>query len=134
MASPSLELWGAVVAALKGDAAVAALVGDRVYDRVPVDAPFPYLSIGDTWETEDDADCLDAVEIGLRVDAWSRTVGGAEVRRIADAVRRALHNAELTLIENAIVMIEHRRTDTLRDPDGLTQHASIELSATVEIA
>lgn len=134
MASPSLELWGAVVAALKADNAVTAFVADRVFDRVPADAVFPYLSLGSTWEIEDDAECIDAVDVGLRVDVWSRTVTSAEVRRIADAVRRVLHRAEFDLPENALAMIEHQRTDTLRDADGLTLHSILEFSATVEIA
>jgi len=130
--SPSLELQGAVVVALK--ASLVDLAGDRVYDSIPTSAVFPYVSFGASWEAPDDAECIDAVAIGFRVDVWSRATGFAEVRRIADAVRRALHNADLSLSENALVMIQHERTDTMRDPDGLTSHAALEFSATVEIA
>jgi hypothetical protein len=42
----SLDLQKAVVARLKADAGVTALVGQRIYDRVPPDAVFPYVSLG----------------------------------------------------------------------------------------
>ncbi len=130
--SPSLELQGAVVAALKGNATLAALIGDRVFDNVPTDAPYPYVSLGASWETPDDAECIDGMDVGFRIDVWSRAIGFAEARRIGDVVRRALHNADLSLSENALVMIQHERTDVMRDPDGLTSHVAIEFSAVVE--
>lgn len=132
--SPSFELQAAVVGALKASSALIELVADRVFDNVPTTAAFPYVSLGASWGAQADAECVEAVEIGFRVDVWSRTVGYGETHRIADAVRRALHNADLTLTSNALVMIEHERTDVMRDPDGSTSHAALEFSATVEIA
>ena len=132
--SPLLELVGAIVPRLKGDGAVSALVAERILDRVPLSAVFPYASFGSAWEIQDDAECIGGVEIGFRIDVWSRAVGLAETSRIANAVRRALHNAEMNLAENALVMIEHRRTDTMRDPDGLTTHAALEFMAVIETA
>lgn len=127
--SPTLELWGAIVARLK--TSVTAL-GGRVYDSVPAAATFPYLSLGGTWEVQADAECIGAREIGIRLDVWSRAVGSAEARAIADVVVRDLHEAEIELTQNALAMLEHRRTDVMRDPDGLTSHAAIELAAVVE--
>lgn len=132
--SPDLEVRDAVVATLKAAPAVVALVGDRIFDRVPLNAEFPYLTIGPSWEIPDDADCLEAVEIGFRISAWSRAVGAAEALAIANATRRALRDADLELAVNALADFEYRRGDTLRDPDGLTTQAILEFSATVEIA
>lgn len=134
--SPDLELQGVIIARLKADPDVSALVEQRVYDKVP-DAPtFPYVSLGPTEELSDDATCGDGTLTGfaitLQIDCWSRTVGFPEVKRVADAVRRALVGEELALNENALVYFEHRITRTLRDPDGLTSHAALTFEAFAE--
>lgn len=41
MSDPSLSLQRAVFDALRGDPAVAALVGSRIYDQPPAGAAFP---------------------------------------------------------------------------------------------
>lgn len=132
--SPELELWDAITAVLKESPDVAALVGDRIFDRVPLKAQHPYLTLGPSWEVLDDADCLEAAEIGFRISAWSRAVGKAEALAMAHAAKRAILNAEIALPVNALAMLEFRRSDTLRDADGLTTQAVLEFSATVEIA
>lgn len=131
--SPTLELQGAIVARLKAYAALTALVGTRVLDPVPVGAAFPYVSIGPSDELQEDAECVEAVVVTMQIDAWSRQPGIAEVSRIADAVRAALHRYALTLSTNALVEIEHRQTRRLRDPDGQTNHAAVEFTATIEV-
>jgi hypothetical protein len=125
MANPELELQDAIVRALKAESLT-------VYDSVPANAAFPYVSIGPVTSVQDDADCIDGMEITIQVDVWSRAVGVGEAGRITDTVRRALHRAEFELTENALVMIEHTNSRRLRDPDGLTLHAVIEFRALVE--
>jgi hypothetical protein len=139
MASPVLELQGAIVTALKADAAVAAIVGARVYDHVPrsatsgeITADYPLLGLGSMEEITDDAECIAGSEVFVSVDAWSRSVGRPEALKLAHAVKLALHNAELTLTENALVELFHLTTRTLRDSDGLTTHAVIEFRAITE--
>lgn len=130
--SPSLELQGAVVARLKADAALAAIIGARVYDNVPSAAQFPYVSLGYWQETPEDVDCIEGAEIFGRIDVWSRSVGKVEALRAAEAVRSAMHHAEMDLTSNALVELEWVRTDVLNDPDGLTVHAIVEVRALIE--
>lgn len=137
--SAALDLQGAIVAAIKASAPVSAIVADRVYDHVPrspttgvVTAAYPLVAISDWQELPDEADCIDGAEINVTIDAWSRAVGFPEVHKLAAAVKRALHKAELDLGDTALVMIEHDGTRTLRDPDGLTSHAVITFRALIE--
>ena len=132
MASPSLELQGAIVARLKGSAGLTALVGSRVYDAVPSNAVFPYVTVGEGDETSDDADCIDGFEISLDIDVWSRGVGFPEAKRISDEIRKALKSPELKLTQNALVYFNHRQTRFLRDPDGKTSHAVLTFEAFAE--
>lgn len=123
MASPSLELQGAIVARLKAWAGLSGTVNERVYDAVPAGAAFPYITVGEGDETSDDADCIDGFEISLDIDIWSRANGYPEAKRISDEVRKAIKSADLALPTNALVDFRHRQTRFLRDPDGLTSHA-----------
>jgi len=139
MTSPAHELQLAIVAQLKGDAAVTALVAQRVYDDVPSETQrasrtggsWPYVSMGPSDETSDNADCIDGFEITVQIDVWSQDVGYPEARRIADAVRRAL-KTDLDLTDNAMVSFEHRVTRYLPDPNPLVRRAAMTFTALVE--
>lgn len=132
MSSPSLELQGAIVARLKADAGVTAEIAGRVYDSVPGSLLFPYVSFGPEQTLFDDIGCGKGFEVTMQIDAWSRRPGFPEVKRVAEAVRAALHGYELPLADNALVSFEHRQTRVFRDPDGLTNHAALEFVALVE--
>ena len=134
MTSPSLELQGVIVSRLKADSAVRGLVADSVYDNVPKDAGYPRITLGATDETSDDADCIEGLAISFQVDCWSQAVGFPQVRQMSDAVRRSLHDVDLTLTDNALVSLTHRQTRVFRDPDGLTSHAAMTFDAFVEVA
>lgn len=123
MSSPSFELQVAIVTRLKAAAAVTAFVGNRVYDNVPEEPTFPYITVGEGDETSDDADCVDGFEISIDIDVWSRAPGFPEAKRISDEIRKALKTPELTIPTNALVYFRHRQTRFLRDPDGKTSHA-----------
>lgn len=134
----SYDLEVVVIAALRADEAVSAIVGARIYDRVPSSPAqiSPYISMGPSDASQDDADCIEAEEITFQVDCWSwgdgEAFGSAEVRQLSGAVKRCLHDAELALSENALVTLDHRITRVMRDPDGVTNHAAMTFSAFVE--
>jgi hypothetical protein len=130
---PDLELQGLIVNRLKADPALVSLVGNRVYDVAPENAPFPYVTYGPTFTVQDDAECIDGHEVSIQLNSWSRAVGFPECKRINDAMRACLHDVDgLALTQNALVYLLHRQTQTVRDPDGLTNHGIVTLSAYVE--
>ncbi|WP_457811269.1 DUF3168 domain-containing protein [Sinorhizobium meliloti] len=135
MASPELELQGAIVARLKADVGLMALV-NGVYDQPP-DTAFAtpkesYVTIGEAQFLRDDATCVNGGEVYLTLHAWSRKVGYPVANQIADAVAEILHLAPLTLATNRLISIMHRQTRVFRDTDGLTSHAVIDFVANVE--
>ncbi|MBO9194329.1 DUF3168 domain-containing protein [Rhizobium sp. 16-449-1b] len=131
MASAELELQGAIVARLKADAALTALVGGRVYDQPPSPATYPYVTIGEAQTLRDDATCISGSKVYLTLHGWSTAVGYPEAKRIAEAVAESLHLAPLALPTNHLISLMHRQTRTLRDVDGLTSHAVIDFVASV---
>lgn len=139
---PALDILQRVVAALKADTAVSALVGSKVFDRPPhkdgePDVPSPYISLGPHDTTTDDlADCVDNVIVAFQVDAWSWGSGEAysraEASKLAAAIRAALHLKDMTLSSGKVTRPIHRQTRMLRDPDG-TNHAAMAFEARVSV-
>lgn len=132
MTSPSFELQKLIYDRLTGNPALSTLIGTRVYDRVPDNPTFPYVSFGPSDEVSDDADCIDGFEVTMQLDVWSRAVGFPECRRIVDAVRNALPEDGILLADNALVTFNHRISRVFRDPDGLTSHGAMTFEAFVE--
>lgn len=134
MPAPSIELQGAIHAALKGDASLMALV-NGVYDRVPKDpwgAVMGYISFGPEFTVYEDDDCLSIEEINLQIDVWSRQVGRVHCKQIVDRVRLVLLTLpELT--EHALVLADAPLSRVSPDPDGLTMHGIINLRFVVEV-
>lgn len=133
MTDVTLDLHAAVYDALIANTLVGSLVDDRIYDRPPKGATFPYVSFGPVNALTDDADCITGYEVAMQIDVWSRAAGSVEAKQVADAVRRALvGDGGLDLTDNALVVLVHRVTRVMRDPDGITTHAAINFTALVE--
>lgn len=129
----SLALQKAVIETLRTDVAINSLVGGRIYDNPPNNPPFPYITIGPDDCLPSRAACYDGSEVTFQIDAWSRSPGFVEAKRIAEAVRVALTDAPLDLSPDyRLVDIALEASRTLRDPDGLTSHAVISFRALTE--
>lgn len=138
----SFELLAAALTRLRAMPAITSLVGNRIYDRAPADqsgkvsVPFPYISCGPSSSIPDDYDCLYGEEVTIQIDAWSSGPGEAfstvECRKICDAVKRALHDVDLTLSVNALVSIQWELTRILSDPNPAIKHGVVQFTATIE--
>lgn len=139
--SASLELQAAIVAALKADSAVKAIVGQspntRVFDNVPrnssgtITADYPLVSLGPKQVVSDDADCITGFEITVQIDCWSRAVGFGEVERLADAVRECLivMTGDSPVV-NDLVLFEFQDM-SIRREEGTTSHAILSFRALI---
>lgn len=125
MSDPSLEMQAAIVAALKQGGALPAEVGGRVFDKVPADAAFPYVSLGPLQVLPDKAGCINGAELFQQIDVWSRASGYPEAKKIAVAIVAKLDDQPLNVEGHDAIVFEHSDTRYLRDPDGLTSHAVI---------
>lgn len=120
----SLPLQAAIVQALKADTELQALVGDRIYDRVPSPVVAPYITVGDVQIVDDSSACLSLAEYSGQVDCWSEGVGYPEVKRIGAAVVRVL-DAKLPLDGGAVVIHRIASLSYGRERDNLTSRAII---------
>lgn len=132
MSNPDLELQGGMYTVLISDDALKQHVGSGVYDVVPGDAAVPYVAIGEAQFIRSDSSGVLSGDIYLTLHAWSQEVGFREVKEIAGCVVDALHHAGIPLPTYRLVSINHRQTRVMRDPDGQTSHAVINMVAFVE--
>lgn len=118
----TLPVRAAIVAALRADAAVGAIMGDRIYSRAPDAVVFPYSSfgpvIGEPWEGA----TLSGWEQSAQIDTWSRQPGGVEALSAMAAIGAALHRAPLAVAGHEFVLINLELQTLMNDPDGVTTH------------
>lgn len=127
----------AIYATLKASSALSnAFAGPpRVYDDVPKNPAFPYITIGDDQITDDgsDGECVDAQEIFSTIHVWSRELGKIECKRINDAVRMAL-TADFAVEGFALTLAQFRDSRVLQDPDGITKHGIVTFRFLIDAA
>lgn len=132
--SAAAELQKALYEALVADVGVSALVDGRVYDNVPEDAEFPYISFGPTDEIDEEEAVAQQEEHFVQIDVWDRSNARlAPAKRVSDAVKVALHRAELALPAPYVVSnlsIPQKRV--FLDRDGVTAHAVLSVRAEIE--
>ena len=121
-ASPLPAAWAVQVAVYAALEAAPDLGGVRVHDDVPDEPVFPFVTVGEG-RVSDYPGLPGAREHELRVHAYSRWGGRAELKRIEAGVRAALHDAELTLTDHRLAQCRHVFSDVIRRPDQETFHA-----------
>ena len=124
-------LQKAVVAALKGDAAVSALIQGRVYDQAPEGALCPYLALG-RCESRPVAADGGGVEQRLTLTGVSRFAGSEEAKAVAAAVRACLHEAVLEADGVRTATLRATFADVFRAGDGRRTYAVVRLRAVTE--
>lgn len=132
MASPDFELQVAIVGRLKAFQPLQELVGNGIYDLPSPSVKLPYVTIGEADLHRADVTCKLSDEIHITLHAWSEKPGYSEVKRIASSVSDALHHYPLAVAGYRLISIDHTKTRTFRDPDGMTSHAVIEFTAYIE--
>lgn len=121
MADPSFALQVALFDRL------AAEVSCPIYDSVPMDAPFPYVSLDYEISSNDDP-LASRRDIRLfYLSVWSDFKGQEEVKRLMAEIDAATHERPLPLTTGRVVSIRVDRKQTNREPDGVTYQGSVTL-------
>lgn len=104
-----------------------ALIGQRIYDRVPKNGQFPYVTIGIAQGINQTAcDCVTDWEAIAEVHVWSREVGFPEAKMIGKACDDALAQRYPVLNGMRVGWFETLGQRWLNDPDGLTTHGVLD--------
>lgn len=125
----------AIIAALKANAGVTSLVGQRIYDEPPSSVTFPYLHISSIEPAAWDTSCTQGATVQIGLQAHSRaTQGRVEATRIAEAVQATLHRNEGALTVTGYNLIEmiFQTYVADRDPEGRGFTARMAFQALLE--
>ncbi|MDE3061210.1 MAG: DUF3168 domain-containing protein [Pseudomonadota bacterium] len=114
-----LPLQEAVYTALTGDSTLMALI-TGVYDRPPEGTVFPYVTLGESVG----ADWSNAGTVGMEhvfsVRVWSRQGGRKEAATIMERLHTLLHEANLTVTGQTLVMMKFSASQITLENDGWT--------------
>jgi len=100
-------------------------VGDRVYDRAPGSATFPFAHLGPTLGgTEVETQSGEGWETVVTLEVWSRYAPGRkEAADALAAIHAALQNVDLSLSGGfAVVMLRLIDSRIMDEDDGVTTH------------
>lgn len=124
MADSARALQKAVYDTLSVDTPLKALIGDppRLYDRVPQNTAYPYLTLGDIqtrdWSTVTEA----GADHRLTLHVWSAGHGRLECRDILDRAYTLLHDQNVALSGHTLVRLQFQSSEVFLDPDGKSYH------------
>jgi len=114
MSDPLLALKTALYVALSDALSV------PVYDHVPQDSSYPYVSFGPF--DANNADYLSdrKEEVSIYLSVWSEYRGQTEVMQIMSDIYTALHGKKPAMSAGRIVRILVRSRESNLEPDGVT--------------
>lgn len=132
--SPSNDLQKSIYLALLAAPAVHAICAGRIYDGRPKESDFPCITFGPSDFTPADVDGIDRRTEALQLDCWVRERSGrlSPARALVDAVKAALHEAELALETHALARLHVSIARAFMDADGKTGHGVVLLEADIE--
>jgi hypothetical protein len=134
MTTPAAELQKAVFDALIADAALAAIVGARIFDHAPAKVHFPYISFGRTsiydWSTGTES----GSEQLFTLHIWSKAKGKKETLDIMEHARALLNDAKLELDQHSLVNMRLEFAEARHDEDLALYHGLLRFRAVTEPA
>lgn len=131
MINHEAALQTAVIARLRADDALDALVSGRIWDGEPAKRVFPYVTVSRVESRPVRADG-GGVEQVLTLTGHSRFEGLEETRAISAAIRAALHEADLTAEGVRVVNPRVTFADVFGSPEGRRSHAVVRMRAVTE--
>lgn len=133
----SVALQGAVYQHLRADQALHGLVGDAIFDAMPVEAPAGvFVSLG----PEDVVDASDMTAAGSRHDfivsvlsGADQGVGFAAVKAAAAAVADTLDQAQLALSRGRLTALWFLRARARRVENGAARRVDLTFRARIDL-
>lgn len=111
-----LEVQKAIFDTLTNDATFSALV-TGVFDEVPDNRSFPYVTIGDnTTEVPFDTFGRDGKEVTKHIHIWSNYEGFKEAYDILEEMNRLLDNQQIPINQFDTVLVHYVNGNTIAEP------------------
>jgi|CXWL01.1.fsa_nt_gi hypothetical protein len=126
---PSLSYYNvqkAIYEKLTGNSQLMALI-NGVFDNVPQETAFPFVTIGDVFASESSSLGKNGVEQKLSINIWSREAGHKQASVIMDVIYGLLHNGVLTIAGQIIITVRTISSSIRLEDDGWTYHGIINI-------
>lgn len=118
-----IDLQTAIYNALTGDVTLmAAITG--VYDFVPQDTSYPYVTIGDDDYSWFGTMGVDGGEYTVQIDTWTQIEGRKQCKDVMKLISNVLHNGSLTITDNYHVSTRLDFQETIKEADAFTYHGT----------
>lgn len=127
-----LPLLKAVVARLKATAPLTALVGQRIYTRVPQNETFPYVVVNMS-QSDFSTKGIVGQEFSVQLDIYSREASPKQNGDVRAACFNSLNrlDSNLSLDSGGVVNVDYSTSDVFIEPDGVTFHGILILNIRV---
>lgn len=131
--SVSVALQDALRLALLDDAGVTAIVGQDVGDDTVTKHDGAYIRFGPNDVIPEDADCIAGRRETVQIDGFVPGDGNQwKGKRLADAIKAALHETEVVMSAAAIVNLRVIQQRAFLEPNGVTSHAVVIVEALID--
>lgn len=95
-----------------------------IYDHVPEDTNFPYVTIGQDTQDDWSGEGFEGETHTLTIHIWSQYRGRKEAKDLMKEIKDALHEQSLTLTGHSLVLLRWEFADTVLEEDGRTYHGT----------
>lgn len=127
----SSPLWPIQVAVRTVLLADTQLTAD-VYDHVPEDATFPYITVGEATEVADNTHQTFGHQSTVTLHIWTKARSHKPGLEILQHVKRLLDRQPLDVDGRHTVQVRHEFAQTLRDPDPEIRHIPVRFRVTTQ--
>ena len=125
-----LDVAKAVYARLIGDAALGALVGQRIKDVRPQESVLPCINFGRMSAQDYGTKTRAGQTVNLSIQCWSTYEGRLELLAMGKAVHDLFHEQVLTTTDVDSFIVRCQTGEVIEDGTGGTRQISINLAVT----
>ena len=119
---------------MAANAALAALIGTRIFDHAPANVAFPYITFGRTSVYDWSTGTENGAEQLFTLHVWSKAKGKKEVLEIMELARSTLHDAALDLDGHQLVNMRLEFSEARYDDRNEAHHGLLRFRAVTEPA
>jgi hypothetical protein len=107
-------------------AGVSTLVTARIFDFVPDNSAFPFVTIGEMRPGEWGSHTGDGIDGTVVLHVFSQSAGRKEVMTVMNRIYQVLHNIDLQITGFPTICFREESSEVILDPDGKTHHGVLQ--------
>lgn len=119
------EIQKVLFTTLNGDAALTTLLGgNKVFDRVPDELPFPFITIGDIIIDDRGNHTWEGLSATITINSWYReaNAGRKKVQEIQNRIDQLIHKQDPCIEGWNVVSLRRGPANILIEDDNITIH------------